>query len=172
MRRTSWLLLIPLLAGCGLLAHGPDIRRYEVAGSAMEPTLNAGQRVTVRLTKAGTYEPARGDIVVFRAPDSWGAGGPDATLIKRVVAVGGDTVACCDPSGRIDLNGTPLDEPYVAENSPLEMPSVADCGSRRFDPVKVAPEQLFLVGDNRLVSVDSRCHGPVPVAAVIGVIDR
>ncbi|MGH3372619.1 MAG: signal peptidase I, partial [Nocardioidaceae bacterium] len=128
----------------------------------------------------------RGDIVVFSDPGDWLSQlqqDPGALrrvgefigilprrgtghLVKRVIGIGGDRVICCDRSGRITVNGIPLDEEaYLAEGS---KPSV-----QRFD-VRVPPDRLWLMGDNRAASADSRAHlgGPgggfVPVDDVVG----
>jgi signal peptidase I len=78
-------------------------------------------------------------------------------------------LSCCDDQGRVTVNGTPLDEPYVTENSPEDAPpSAQECRSRKFGPVTVDEGQMFVMGDHRLVSQDSRCQGQVPIGNVIG----
>jgi signal peptidase I len=86
-------------------------------------------------------------------------------LIKRVIGLPGDRVACCDPAGRLTVNGVAVDEPYLRPGSvPSEVP---------FDVV-VAPDSLWVMGDNRQDSQDSRAHlgdpggGMVPVEDVVG----
>jgi signal peptidase I len=135
----------------------------------MEPTVKAGQVITVRAV-GGEYKPGRGDIVLFHGGGGqWG----DATapFLKRVIAVGGETVACCDSAGKVTVNGRRLDEPYVANDGPLDMPpSPQLCGSRRFGPVAVAAGTVFVMGDNRANSNDSRCAGPIPASSVFAVM--
>jgi signal peptidase I len=91
-------------------------------------------------------------------------------FIKRVIGLPGDRVSCCDDQGRVLVNGHPLDEAdYVLEDSPLDAPDGAGtCRSRQFDEVVVEPEQIFVMGDHRLVSQDSRCQGQVPIGNIIG----
>jgi signal peptidase I len=68
------------------------------------------------------------------------------------------------------INGTGLDERYVTHNSPLAAPPRPDvCQSRRFDEVKVPEDSLFVMGDNRAASIDSRCAGALPLSAVFGI---
>jgi signal peptidase I len=140
--------------------------------SAMEPTLRAGQKFTARPIDPGRYTPKRGDIIVFRAPTSWGRT-KDAHSVARVIATGGTTVACCDPNGHVTVDGAALDEPYLGQDSPLDTePNPAECRSRRFGPVKVAPDHLFVMGDTRQLSQDSRCLGTLPVATVTALVDQ
>ena len=89
----------------------------------------------------------------------------DQDLIKRLIGVGGDTVACCDKRGRVTVNGTPLTEPYLfPENAPSTI---------RFS-VKVPAGRMFVMGDHRARSADSRFHldepfrGTVPESDVVG----
>ncbi|MGH3451551.1 MAG: signal peptidase I, partial [Haloechinothrix sp.] len=90
-------------------------------------------------------------------------------FIKRVIGLPGDTVACCDAQGRVTVNGVALDEPYIHQNSPLDLPASEEvCRSRKFDPVTVPKGHVFVMGDNRMVSLDSRCQGPVPIGNIIG----
>ncbi|MFY1689566.1 signal peptidase I [Plantactinospora sp. WMMB782] len=175
MRRLLVLLLVMLVAGCGdgdgdgdETGTGATVQ-FTQGGVSMEPTVEAGQVVTVR-TVAGTYEPRRGDVVLLRSPGGlWGD--RKAPLLKRVVAVGGETIACCDTSGRVTVDGKALAEPYVTEDASLdEPPDPNHCGPRRFVAVTVPADSVFVMGDSRARSNDSRCAGPVPVSSVLAVM--
>jgi signal peptidase I len=98
-----------------------------------------------------------------------GLGGPnDKDFIKRVIGIPGDVVACCD-GGRVTVNGEALDEPYVYLSScPKGYLSCADARQAAFEPVTVPKDQLFLMGDHRDGSSDSRYNGPVPQKAIVG----
>src|SRR5690606_29737710 len=96
--------------------------------------------------------------------------------VKRVIAVGGQTVECCDDQGRVMVDGQPLDEPYVEDDYPW-MPGQANAAypvGRVFGPVTVPEGNLWVMGDNRNESADSRAHigdefqGTVPVDNVRG----
>jgi signal peptidase I len=183
MRKLLPLFVIAILGagGCGgattsgrFLASGgshlfPGPNRYQQGGVSMEPTVKAGQTITVRPV-GSDYRPRRGDIVVFHVTAQMSAD-PKAVFLKRVVALGGETIGCCDPHGKVTVNGKPLAEPYVVNDSPLdEPPSKHSCLPRRFGPVTVPAGSLFVMGDNRLYSQDSRCTGTIPVTSVIGVM--
>ena len=165
------LLLIVVVAGAGGCGDSPatgGTERFTQGGVSMEPTVKAGQVITVRAV--GGYKPRRGDIVLFQGSSQWG-GDATAQYLKRVIAVGGETITCCDPAGKVTVNGTPLDEPYVANDAPLDMPpSSYRCGARRFGPVTVPTGTVFVMGDNRAASNDSRCAGPVPATSVLAVM--
>jgi signal peptidase I len=138
---------------------------YQVKQQSMERTLEPGEYVLVdKLTpRIDTYK--RGDIVVFKPPPDWVQ--PDNTpFIKRVIGVGGDTVEVRD-DGRVYVNEVALDEPYLyadIEGGEAE-PTDADPDSNSW----TVPEgELFLMGDHRSNSADSRAFGSVPVDNVIG----
>jgi signal peptidase I len=155
-------------AGCGTL-DPPRTQRYTMSSDAMRPKLQAGEAFEARVVAAGTYKPTAGDVVVFRAPDSWERGG--GYSVARVVAVGGFVIACCDVQGRVTVDGVALDEPYLGENASLDAsPDMGRCVSRRFGPVTVEAGTVFLMGDSRGVSMDSRCLGTVPTDRVVAVI--
>ncbi|MFD6312683.1 signal peptidase I [Streptomyces nigra] len=141
-------------------------RPFEIPSGSMEPALRIGDRVLVnKLAYRFDAGPRRGDVVVFDGTGNFG----HADYIKRVVGVGGDHVVCCDKEGRIQVNGRPVDE--SAFLYPGDRPS-----SVRFDVV-VPDGRLFVLGDHRSASSDSRDHlgspggGMIPVDAVIGRAD-
>jgi signal peptidase I len=137
---------------------------YKVQQMSMEHTLEPEQYVLVdKLTpRFDTY--SRGDIVVFNPPDDWAQ--EDGTpFIKRVIGLGGDTVEIRD--GSVFINGTELDEPYLYAVAPGDppQPTTVPGDEHRW----VIPEgELFLMGDHRTNSADSRAFGPVQVDHIIG----
>ncbi|MFH8365322.1 signal peptidase I [Streptomyces sp. NPDC018031] len=117
-------------------------RPYAVPSHSMAPTIDQGTRVLAE--RIDGDEVRRGDVVVFK-DKVWG----DLPMIKRVVGVDGDTVACCDRQGKLTVNGTPIEEPYLPEGapaSPTEFSATVPAG------------KLFLLGDHRSDSLDSRKH--------------
>ncbi|MBH5132255.1 signal peptidase I [Streptomyces sp. NPDC048405] len=124
--------------GWGAVVYRP----YTVPTSSMTPTIDAGDRVLAQ--RIDGADVRRGDVVVFNDA-SWA----NAPMVKRVVAVGGDTVSCCQ-KGRLKVNGKVIDEPYLPAGTPAE---ISD-----FQTVKVPEGRLFLLGDERDNSVDSTAH--------------
>ncbi|MCS7283781.1 MAG: signal peptidase I [Anaerolineae bacterium] len=121
-----------------------------VRGQSMEPTLHDNQRVIVEKLSYRLFGgPHRGDIVVLTVP-----GNPDR-LIKRVVALGGETVAIQD--GQILIDGIPLAESWAVR-----------WGGPDYPPTPVPEGYVFVLGDNRGHSNDSRSFGPVPVQNIVG----
>ncbi|MEV6164437.1 signal peptidase I [Streptomyces sp. NPDC052052] len=167
------------------------VQPFLIPSGSMEPTLRVGDRVLVnKLAYDFGSAPQRGDVVVFdgtgsfvqeapeenpvtgllhKAAASVGLAEPAQTdYVKRVVGVGGDRVVCCDRRGRIEVNGTAVDEGYLY---PGDAPSEV-----RFDVI-VPQGTLWMMGDHRGNSRDSRDHlgepggGMVPVDKVIGRVD-
>jgi signal peptidase I len=171
-------------------------RVYEIPSGSMETTLHGcdgctNDRVLVDKLSYHFGDATPGDVIVFAGPDNWqdsdfkarrsnnilvrglqaegslvGLGPPsEKDLIKRIIAVGGQTVACCDSRNRVTVNGKPLDEPYV-----YFLPEAGPPTQTEFGPVRVPEGQLWVMGDSRNNSADSRVpgHGPIPVENVIG----
>ncbi|MFF1294922.1 MULTISPECIES: signal peptidase I [unclassified Streptomyces] len=139
---------------------------FQIPSGSMENGLRIGDRVLVnKLAYRFGAEPRRGDVVVFDGTGYFG----DADYVKRVVGVGGDHVVCCDKEGRIQVNGRSVDESLFLY--PGDSPSSVD-----FDVV-VPDGTLFVLGDHRGESSDSRDHlgspggGMIPVTEVIGRAD-
>ncbi|TJZ46228.1 signal peptidase I [Streptomyces piniterrae] len=152
--------------GCALFLGGfvwgaLIYRPYTVPTDSMSPTISAGARVLAE--KVDGAEIRRGDVVVFK-DKVWG----DLPMVKRVVGVGGDKVACCTKDGRLTVNGTPIEEPYLQGDGPA-----SPVGFK----ATVPKGQLFLLGDHRSDSMDSRVHltdgdhGSVPRGAVHARVD-
>lgn len=175
---------------------------YVIPSGSMETTLNGcagcnNDRVLVDKITYRFSDPEPGDVVVFRGPDSWGtepsvaeptsplvrglqqmgsliglAPPDEKDFVKRVIAVGGQTIACCDSKNRVTVNGKPLDEAYVPlPDGSKGLYFIPEAGPARqvpFGPVQVPEGELWMMGDSRNNSSDSRVHGPVPVENVIG----
>ncbi|MFV2085025.1 signal peptidase I [Micromonospora sp. LOL_021] len=188
--------LLLVVAFClAVLIRSFLLQAFFIPSGSMEDTLLVGDRVLVNKVVYDVRDPVRGEVIVFRGTNDWapehtddpdlgfaaklgrtvgdlvGVGRPgEKDFIKRVIGVPGDRVRCCDEQGRLIVNDQPLNEAgYVLEDSPLDVPpSPGECRSRQFAEVVVEPGHLFVMGDHRLVSQDSRCQGSVPIDNVIG----
>lgn len=177
-RRAGELPLLVVVALCiALLLKTFLVQAFSIPSGSMEQTIRIGDRVLVdKLTPWFGAKAERGDVVVFKDPGGWLRGesarpprdpvgvkqvkqaltfigllpsADEQDLIKRVIGVGGDTVKCCDAKGRVSVNGYALDEPYVMRgNTPSDI---------RFE-VRVPEGRLFVMGDHRANSADSRYH--------------
>ena len=152
-----------------------SIQNYKVEGPSMQPTLNQNEYLIVNKLVYLNFDPAevldalpffegesdangrylfhppvRGEVVVFRSPRD-----PERDFVKRVIGLPGDTVEIVQ--GTVYVNGLQLVEPYLDRRDNTTMA-----------PVKVEPDSLFVLGDNRGSSNDSRSWGPVPAENLIG----
>lgn len=177
-------------------------RVYRIPSESMQPTLHGcagctGDRIFVDKISYRFGEPEQGDVLVFTGPDSWNQGyrsirshnpvlhmlqdiggvigivPPDQNdMVKRVIAVGGQTVGGCSPEGDLLVDGQPLDEPYLRED-PAVSRNPLNCD---FGPVTVPEGNVWAMGDNRSNSADSRFHmgdeyqGTIPEENIIGKV--
>lgn len=164
-RRPSrwWLLGCLLLAFVAAWGHSiwefwaSGFRPVAIPSRSMESTVLAGDRVLVDLRYYRRVAPSQGDIIIFRKEALF--------VIKRVMAVGGNTIQ--GKNGFVSVNGTQLNEPYARHLSPDYQfePWLHD-----FGPFTLPPGKLFVMGDNRDISLDSRSpdYGPVDVRDIVG----
>lgn len=165
--RVAAVVVIAVLLGVLCVRHFV-VQTFWVPSSSMAPTLEEGDVLLVDRTQRGTAR--RGEVVVFDGTGYFGPGQDGRRYwVKRVIGVGGDRVRCCDDAGRITVDGAVLDEPYLAPGTaPSDVP---------FD-VEVPDGAMFLLGDARADSADSRDHlgspggGMVPRQRVVGEVTR
>ena len=131
------------------------IEPYLEQSTSMQNSIAPGDRILV----ASGAEVRRGDVVVLRVPAK--VSGTNDLLIKRVIGLPGDHVACCNAQGRITVNGKALDETYLYPGDPP---------SRTKFSVTVGRGRIFVLGDHRNISVDSRKWGAVPARGVVGQV--
>ncbi|MBO2465184.1 signal peptidase I [Actinomadura violacea] len=188
--------LIVVAVVLALVVKSFVVQAFYIPSGSMQNTLEIGDRVLVNKIVYHTRDIKRGDIVVFNGMDSWdpevtytkpknpvtrffrwvggafGVAPGEKDYIKRVIAVPGDRVKCCDAQGRVTVNGVALDERSYLYTDPgtHEQNKPSD---QKFD-VTVKPGTLWVMGDHRALSADSRAHqedpggGAIPEDRVIG----
>ena len=156
-RSSSFWKELPILLGVAILVavlvRAFLLQTFFIPSPSMEHTLNVNDRVLVNKIVYNFRSPDRGEVIVFRAPDKWRSGLDDEDFIKRVIAVGGDRVECCDEQKRLRVNGQPLDEPYLFNENGVSDPPA----DQPFD-FTVPKDRLWVMGDHRAASGDSLEH--------------
>ena len=133
---------------------------FQVKGESMEHSFEPDDYVLVDKLSPRWDPYSRGDVVVLQPPDGWEV--ERTPFIKRVIGVAGDTIQVKD--GQVFVNGTALDEPYLfADADGTRQSTTSD------EPQWIVPDNdVFVMGDHRQASADSRLFGPIPVASVLG----
>lgn len=154
----EWLavLVVAVLLAVGIKTF--VVQAFKIPSESMEPTLMPGDRVVVNKLSYRAHDVNRGDIVVFHRPErAPGGPGAPAQLIKRVIGLPGDTITTKD--GLVVVNGKDLVEPYLPPDTPTY-----DIDN----PITLPEGQVWVMGDNRLHSGDSRYFGPIDIDSIIG----
>ena len=168
-------------------------RSFYIPSGSMENTLQINDRIIVNELQPSVFPLSRGDVVVFKDPGGWlpaaapqtgnpiqqgvgavldfvglGASDSDQHLVKRLIGLPGDHITCCNALGQMSVNGVPLKEPYVL------LPAGQQAVSAKPFDVTVPAGKVWVMGDNRYNSADSRYHmddptkGFVPMSDVVG----
>lgn len=201
-QRPFWVEAVALIAialAIALVVHQFFFQAFFIPSGSMENTLHVGDRVLVNRMSYRVGHVQRGQIVVFNGEDSWTPEAPTSTpsnpvarvfhgvgsflgfapdgekdFIKRVIGVPGDHVVCCDAHGRITINGKTLNENYLASGVPDAKPTTTMVNSGRAFDIVVPAGRVWVEGDHRDDSADSRSHtgdpggGTIPESKIIG----
>ena len=156
------ILVAVLLAG---LVRAFAFQTFWIPSPSMVPTLGVYDRILVQKALFTWHDVREGDIVVFSQPPLDHCPGPQGDLVKRVIALPGQTIYSSGSS--IYINGRLLSEPYLPHDDPLGTP-VPHASSQH--PYRVPPGDFYVLGDNRAISCDSRYWGPVKGSSIIGKV--
>jgi signal peptidase I len=161
----DWIFVIVVALGAAMLVRVFVLQQFYISGPSMETSLFQDDRVLVNKLSYRLHDVNRGDVIVFDRVTSSGGVVEHDDLIKRVIAIGGDSIQIkkCE----VLVNGVEITEPYLGAQTEGEDPN-SRCRVADMPSLTVPNDQLFVMGDNRSESFDSRSFGPIPKKLVIG----
>lgn len=163
----EWLVVIVAAVFIAMALRTFVVQQFYIAGPSMEVTLFGDDRVLVNKLSYRFGSPSRGDVIVFDRITLNGDTVQHDDLIKRVIGLPGETLTIANCV--VSINGTVLDEPWLGDqelDATLE-PGLR-CGSGDVGPTTMGENEVFLIGDNRPMSFDSRMFGPVDIDLIVG----
>jgi len=147
------------------------VATYSIPSGSMEPTLQIGDRIVVDKLSYHLHGMGTGDIIVFSTPATENCAGPPvADLVKRVIGLPGQTISLA--AGRVYINGVVLPEPWLPPATRTETepgPSVRPYSLHH--PYRIPAGDVYVMGDNRTFSCDSRYWGPLAESKIVGKVD-
>ena len=162
----EWIVVIAIALIVAMLVRLFLLQQFYISGPSMETTMFSDNRVLVSKLAYKIGDIDRGDVVVFDRATMNGSQIEHDDLIKRVIGLGGESIEIRDCSVYID--GTKLDEPYLP-NRDIGLANLSDrCGVVSMPLTTIENDEVFLVGDNRPQSFDSRMFGPIKKDLIIG----
>ena len=147
------------------------IATYSIPSGSMEPTLQVGDRIVVNKLSYDVHGVDRGNIIVFSTPPKEDCAGPPvADLVKRVIGLPGETISVA--GGNVFINGRLLAQPWLpASEQGRTYPGPSPAGYALHHPYKIPSGDVFVMGDNRTLSCDSRYWGPISESTIVGKVD-
>lgn len=162
----DWIVVVLLALGAAMLVRVFVLQQFYISGPSMEMTLMENDRVLVNKLSYRLHGIRRGDVVVFDRVTTNGGVVAHDDLIKRVIGIENDTVEI--QKCKVLVNGQMIDEPYL-DKDVLALPSLEEvCRVVDMKKTTVPKDQVFVMGDNRAQSFDSRSFGTIPEDLVIG----
>lgn len=162
----DWVLVIAVALVAALVVRVYVLQQFYISGPSMETTMFTNDRVLVNKLSYRIHGIHRGDVVVFDRVTMNGSTVAHDDLIKRVVGLAGETVEI--KQCKVYVNGTAIDEPYLPARDAGQSDPTARCRVVSMRPVQVPGRHIFVMGDNRPESFDSRSFGPIPESLVVG----
>lgn len=154
----EWLGVVLVAVLVAVLLRAFVVQTFYIPSASMEPTLMVGDRIIVSKLSYHLHAVHRGNIIVFKRPPAENCGGePVADLVKRVVGLPGETIS--SRGNQVLINGKAIEQPWLPKGSVLG-PAIP--------PTKIGPDAVYVLGDNRTNSCDSRMWGTVKEQLIVG----
>ena len=147
------------------------VATYSIPSGSMEPTLQVGDRIVVDKLSYDLHGVDRGNIIVFSTPPKENCAGPPVSdLVKRVIGLPGETISVS--GGRVYINGKHLPEPWLPQSEKnATTPGPSSAGYALHRPYQIPSGYVYVMGDNRTLSCDSRYWGPIRESTIVGKVD-
>lgn len=162
----EWVVVVGVALGIALLVRGFLLQQFYISGPSMESTMFQDNRVLVNKLSYRLHDIGRGDVVVFDRITTDGEVIQHDDLIKRVIGLPGETIEIHECV--VFINGKMLPEPYLNEYDIQQENLEERCRVPELEPIKVSEDHIFVMGDNRPQSFDSRMFGEIDTELVVG----
>ena len=162
----EWVTVVGVALIIAFVVRGFALQQFYISGPSMESTMFQDNRVLVNKLSYRLHDIHRGDVVVFDRVTTDGVAVQHDDLIKRVIGLGGERIAIKNCVVLVD--DVPLAEPYLPQRDTEMTDLSAKCGVVEMEEILLETDELFLVGDNRPQSFDSRMFGPIKENLIVG----